>query len=187
MIFGRPAAYDSKRQQKLACCEVYAAELATPAFLQWLRSTITFDHSDHLDSVPHLGRYPLIVDPIIDKKRLSKVLMDGGSKLNIMYIETLDAMSINRSRIQPTRMLFHGIVPRKLAKSLRQIDLLVTFRDKSNFRTEILTFKVVGFCGTYHAIIGRPCYVKFMAVPNYTYLKLNMSSPHRVITVGTSF
>ena len=26
-----------------------------------------------------------------------------------------------------------------------------------------------------------------MAVPNYTYLKLKMPGPHRVITVGTSF
>ena len=46
---------------------------------------------------------------------------------------------------------------------------------------------MVGFHGTYHAILGRPCYVKFMAVPNYTYLKLKMSGPRRVITVSTSF
>ncbi|XP_066374992.1 uncharacterized protein [Miscanthus floridulus] len=52
---------------------------------------------------------------------------------------------------------------------------------------ETLTFEVVGFHGTYHTILGRPCYVKFMAVPNYTYLKLKMPSPHGVITVGTSF
>ena len=26
-----------------------------------------------------------------------------------------------------------------------------------------------------------------MAIPNYTYLKLKMSGPHGVITVGTSF
>ena len=26
-----------------------------------------------------------------------------------------------------------------------------------------------------------------MAVPNYTYLKLKMSGPHEVITIGTSF
>ena len=52
---------------------------------------------------------------------------------------------------------------------------------------ETLTFKVVGFHGTYHAILGRPCYAKFMAVPNYTYLKLKMSGPGGVITVGTSF
>ena len=52
---------------------------------------------------------------------------------------------------------------------------------------ETLTFEVVGFHGTYHAILGRPCYAKFMAVPNYTYLKLKMSGPRGVITVGTSF
>ena len=33
-----------------------------------------------------------MVDPIIGTKRLTKVLMDGGSNLNIMYVETLDAM-----------------------------------------------------------------------------------------------
>ena len=52
---------------------------------------------------------------------------------------------------------------------------------------ETLTFEVVGFYGTYHAILGYPCYVKFMDVPNYTYLKLKMSGPGGVITVGTSF
>jgi hypothetical protein len=99
MIFDGPTAYDSKHQQKLACHELYAAELATLAFLQWSRSAITFNHSNHPDSVVHQGWYPLIVDPIVDKKRLSKVLMDGGSGLNIMYIETLDAMGIEQSCI----------------------------------------------------------------------------------------
>jgi hypothetical protein len=46
---------------------------------------------------------------------------------------------------------------------------------------------VVGFRGTYHAVLGRPCYAKFMAVPNYTYLKLKMSGPNRVITVGSTY
>jgi hypothetical protein len=41
----------------------------------------------------------------------------------------------------------------------------------ANFRTETLTFEVVGFHGTYHAILGQPCYAKFMAIPNYAYLK----------------
>jgi hypothetical protein len=50
----------------------------------------------------------------------------------------------------------------------------------------MLTFEVVGFKGAYHAILGRPCYAKFMAVPNYTYLKMKMSGPNSVITVGSS-
>jgi hypothetical protein len=43
MIFGGTAAYDSKLCQKLARREVYATEPATPAFLRWSRSSITFD------------------------------------------------------------------------------------------------------------------------------------------------
>ena len=50
-----------------------------------------------------------------------------------------------------------------------------------------LTFEVVGFKGTYHAILGRPCYAKFMAVPNYTYLKLKMLGPNGVITVKSTY
>ena len=37
---------------------------------------------------------------------------------------------------------------------LGQIDLPVTFGDRSNYRTETLTFDVVGFLGTFHAILG---------------------------------
>jgi hypothetical protein len=45
---------------------------------------------------------------------------------------------------------------------------------------------VVGFQGTYHAVLGRPCYAKFMAVPNYTYLKLKMPGPNGM-TVGSMY
>jgi hypothetical protein len=36
-------------------------------------------------------------------------------------------------------------------------------------------------------VLGRPCYAKFMAVPNYTYLKLKMSGPNGVITIGSTY
>ena len=52
---------------------------------------------------------------------------------------------------------------------------------------ETLTFEVVGFHGTYNAILEHPCYAKFMAIPNYTYLKLKMLGPREVITIDTSF
>ena len=125
-----------------------------------------------------------MVDPIIDMKRITKVLMDGGSGLNIMYAEMLDAMGIERARIQPTGAPFHGIMLGKQAMPLGQIDLPIAFGDLINYRTETLTFEVVGFYGTYHAILGRPYYAKFMVVPNYTYLKLKMPGPGKVITVA---
>ena len=67
------------------------------------------------------------------------------------------------------------------------IDLPVTFGSKTNFRTETLTFEVVDWKGVYHALLGRPAYAKFMAVPNYTYLKLKMPEPNGVITVSSFF
>jgi hypothetical protein len=104
-----------------------------------------------------------------------------------MYAEMLDAMGIDRTHIRPTRAPFHGIMLGKQAKPLGQIDLPITFGNSSNFRMEVLTFEVVRFHETYHTILGHPCYAKFMAVPNYTYLKLKMSGPRRVITISTSF
>jgi hypothetical protein len=71
--------------------------------------------------------------------------------------------------------------------SVGQIDLPITFDDPFSYRTETLTFEVVRFYGTYHAILGRLCYAQFMAVPNYTYLKLKMSGPNGIITVDTTY
>jgi len=101
MIFRGSAAYDSKHRQKVACREVYTAGPATPAFLRWSESTITFDRADHPNAIPRPGRYPLVVDPIIGPKHLTKVLMDGGSGLNIMYAKMLDIMGIDRTHLCP--------------------------------------------------------------------------------------
>ena len=60
------------------------------------------------------------------------------------------------------------------AYPLGQIDLPIMFGNRANFRSKVLTFEVVDFPGSYHTILGRPCYAKFMAIPNYTYLKLKM-------------
>ena len=87
-------AIHSKRQHKVRYREACATKSAIPSFLSWLESPITFDQRDHPSHVTRPGRYPLVVNPIIRKKRLTKVLMDGCSGLNILYVNTLDAMRI---------------------------------------------------------------------------------------------
>jgi hypothetical protein len=137
--------------------------------------------------VPSPRKYPLVVDPVIGNARLTKVLMDGGSSLNIIYAETLGLLGIDLSTIRAGAAPFHGIIPGKRVLPLGQLDLPVCFGTPSNLRKETLTFEVVGFRGTYHAVLGRPCYTKFMAVPNYMYLNLKMSGPNGVITVGSTY
>jgi hypothetical protein len=187
MIYGGQVANASARHRKQERREVCSMKVAVPVYLDWSNKPITFDQGDHPNCVPSPRRYPLVVDSVIGNARLTKVLMDGGSSLNIIYAETLGILGIDLSTIWANAAPFHGIVPGKRVLPLGQLDLPVYFRTPSNFRKETLTFEVVGFRGTYHAVLGRPCYAKFMVIPNYTYLKLKMSGPNGTITIRSMY
>ena len=59
----------------------------------------------------------------------------------------------------------------------------VTFGTQANYRTEYLTFEVVNFKTSYHAILDRPMQGRFMAIPHHTYLILKMPAPNGVISI----
>ena len=65
----------------------------------WNDTTITFNADD--EPRPHAVRAPaaLVLNPIMDGFRLTKVLMDGGSGLNLIYEDTLNKMQMDRSLI----------------------------------------------------------------------------------------
>jgi hypothetical protein len=67
----------------------------------------------------------LVVDPVIGNSRFSKVLMDGGSNLNILCAHTLRLMGISMDQLRPSMTQFHGVVPCKCVQILGQIDLPV--------------------------------------------------------------
>ncbi|XP_066373685.1 uncharacterized protein [Miscanthus floridulus] len=119
--------------------------------------------------------------------RLTKVLMDGGSGLNKLYASTLDKMGIPQSSVRPSKAPSYGIVLGKEAVPLRPIQLNVAFGQPDNFHKEQLTFEFVDFPNVYHALLDRPCFAKFMAIPNYTYLNLKMPDLKGVITIEGSF
>jgi hypothetical protein len=145
MIYGGQVANTSARRRKQERREVCSVKVATPVYLDWSDKPITFDQVDHPDYVPNPVRYPLVVDLVIGNARLSKVLMDGGSSLNIIYAETLGLLGVVRSEIRAGAAPFHRIAPDKRILPLGQIDLPVCFRTLSNFRKETLTFEVIGF------------------------------------------
>jgi hypothetical protein len=138
---------------------------------------------DHLNRIPKPGRFPLIVNPLVGMTWLTKALMDGGNGLNLMYLNTFEGLGLTQDQLQSNPHPFYGVVPSKQSVPLGRVTLLITFRDTSNFHTEMLTFEVVNFSGSYHVILGRPWYVKFIAIPCYAYLKLKMPRPTGVITV----
>jgi hypothetical protein len=111
MIFGGSLARPSRRREKLIRCEVMNADVAKSSYLKLSEVPITFDRKDHPDTVPHPGSYPLVVGPLFKTRRIHKVLMDGGSGINVLYASTLDDMGIPRSALRPSMAPFHGVVP----------------------------------------------------------------------------
>ena len=114
---------------------------------------------------------------------MNKVFMDGGSGINNIFTDTLRKIKRSVENLPKSSNTFHGIVPGKAVSPKGTIQLDVTFGDPSHFRTESIEFKVVDWKSQYHAILGRPTFARFMAVPHYAYLKLKMTGPKGVITV----
>jgi hypothetical protein len=107
LIFGGPTTDMSNSQRKPERHEVLAAEKAPPSFLDWSEDAIIFSREDHPNRIPNPGQYPLVVDPVIGNARFSKVLMDGGSSLNILYAHTL--LGIGLDQLRPSTTPFHGV------------------------------------------------------------------------------
>jgi hypothetical protein len=133
MIYGGQVANASARHRKQERREVCSVKVVAPVYLDWSDKPITFDRGDHPDFVPNLGWYPLVVDPIIGNVRLSKVLMDRGSSLNIIYTETLGLLGVDRSEVWAGAAPFYGIATGKCILPLGQIYLPVCFRTPPNF------------------------------------------------------
>lgn len=108
---------------------------------------------------------------------MSRVFMDGDSSINIIFSNTLRKMLIPQSALKASDITFHGIIPGEAVHPLRRIRLDVIFGNKKISRREALKFEVVNWQSQYHAILGRPAFARFMAVPHYAYLKLKMPTP----------
>jgi hypothetical protein len=150
--------------------------VSTP--LRWSEVPITFSHADQWTSFSEPGRFPLILKPVVAGSKLNKVLIDGGSGLNVLFTKTLKKMKLDITHmLSKSTSPFYGIVPGNAAIPLGSVVLPVTFGDtRDNYRTEYVKFEVVDFETSYHAILGRPAITKFMVVPHYTYLVLKMPS-----------
>jgi hypothetical protein len=174
--FGR---LPTKQSQKATRREVLNFEPAVPTPLRWSEVPITFSRADQWISFSEPGRFPIVLKPVVAGSRLNKVLIDGGSGLNVLFTKTLKKMKLDITHmLTKSTSSFYSIVPGNAAIPLGLVVLPVTFGEtRENYCTEYIKFEVADFETSYHAILGRPAIAKFMAVPHYTYLVLKMPSP----------
>ena len=95
VIFSGAPDCRSKHQEKLALWTIMTAEPATPRYLNWSEYPIQFSREGQWTSVGNVGHYPLVLDPTITGITVTKVLIDGGAGLNIIFSETLGRWDYN--------------------------------------------------------------------------------------------
>jgi hypothetical protein len=175
----------TKRSQKAIRREVLNIEPTVPTPLRWSVVPITFSRVDQWTSFSEPGHFPLVLKPVVAGSILNKVLIDGGSGLNVLFTKTLKKMKLDITHmLTKSTSPFYGIVPGNATIPLGSVVLPVTFGEtRENYRTEYIKFEVTDFETSYHAILGRPAVAKFMAVPHYTYLVLKMPSPAGVLSL----
>ena len=96
----------------------------------------------------------MVLDPIIDGFHLTRVPMDGGNSLNLLYQDTVRKMGIDSSRTKPTNTTFKGVIPGVEARCMGSITLEVVFGLPDNFQSQDLIFNIVPFPSGYHALLG---------------------------------
>jgi hypothetical protein len=182
---------DDKRSRRQQHHEVNAVIPEVPQFMHWSEKPITWSRDDHPAVMPSPGAYAMVLDPTFSTERrtcrFSRVLIDGGSSINILYRDTMDRLGIKEKQLQPSRTVFHGIVPGLSCAPIGKVKIDVLFGDKNHFRHEPIWFEVVDLDSPYHALLGRPVMAKFMMVPHYAYLKMKMPGPKGIITIAGDY
>jgi hypothetical protein len=129
-----------------------------------------------------LGRFPLVLKPVVAGSRLNKVLIDGGSGLNVLFTKTLKKMKLDIThKLTKSTSPFYGIIPGNAAIPLGSVVLLVTFGEtRENYRTEYIKFEVADFepssadqpsPSSWWYLTTRTWYSKCQVQPEYSHCK----------------
>ena len=127
-IFGGLASNESRRERKLAARRVLAIAseetAVNPSYRPWSEVPITFSRADQWADIPYTWCFPLVLDATVQKVLFRKVLVDGGSALNLLFAGALRELGLGITDLTPSDS-FWGVVPGRAFKPLGEITLPV--------------------------------------------------------------
>jgi len=137
--------------------EILSIEPAIQRPLKYSEVPITFSREDQWTSFFEPGKFPLVLDPVVQGSKISRVLIDGGSGPNLIFASILRNMGLNyMSLLTPSKAPFYGNVPENSSTPIGSVTLPITFGKEQNFWTEHIKFEVADFESSFHGILGRP-------------------------------
>jgi hypothetical protein len=95
--------------------EVNVVMPAGPQYIHWSEAYITWGREDHPPLMPRPRGYAMVLNPImfseLHTRRFSRMLINGGSSINLLYRTSMEKLGIPAIQLKPTKLTFHGIMP----------------------------------------------------------------------------
>ena len=91
---------DNRRSRRQQQQEVQVVASNTLEFMHWSEKPISWSRADHSEVMPSPGSYALVLEATLATERraarFSRVLIDGGSSINILYRDTMEKLGIKQ-------------------------------------------------------------------------------------------
>jgi hypothetical protein len=96
----------------------------------------------------------MVIITHIDKRDVTRVLVDTGSQVEILFLSAFEQMGFDRKQLKEASKPLYSFGGRKIMP-IGSVSLLVSFTSLHNTRTEDITFDVVEMNYPYNAMFRR--------------------------------
>ncbi|VFQ67130.1 unnamed protein product [Cuscuta campestris] len=176
MIYGGPEGGDSAFQRKKWGRELYVGSVAfDPRRKQTRREPITFNDRD-LPSTGEDHSDPLVITMDMGGVDVSRVLVDTGSSVNVLYLEAFEKLKLCRTRLEPLKTPMSGFIGDSI-EAEGTILLTVELGTGDKVVQKQMRFVVVNIKCVHNAIVGRPVINKVRGIISMAHLCMKFYTP----------
>jgi hypothetical protein len=151
---------------------------------KWSHVQITFTEAN-IELTCFLHMNVMVISANIDKWNVTRVLVDNGSRAEILFLSTFEQMGFNKKQLKEASKPLYGFSGKKI-ELVGSISLHMSFGTLTNARTEYITFDVVDISYPYNAIFGRGSINTFEVALHSLYLCLKIPATQGVILFHSS-
>ncbi|VFQ87956.1 unnamed protein product [Cuscuta campestris] len=177
IIFGGPEGGDSAAQRKNLVRSIYVGEVSAepPRRKHTRREPIVFTDRD----LPPTGEDhndPLVITMDINGVDVARVLVDIGSSVNILYLETFQKLRLCRTQLEPLKTPLSGFTG-DTVEAEGSIVLPAELGSGEKTVWKKMRFIVVDIKCVHNAILGRPGINRVGAVISMPHLCMKFHTP----------
>ncbi|XP_012839266.1 PREDICTED: uncharacterized protein LOC105959672 [Erythranthe guttata] len=124
---------------------------------------------DHVDA--------LVVTTTVANFLVKKILVDGGSSADIMYLHAFKQLGIDNARFSPISTPLKGFT-REGIMSMGEVELPVSLGEDPCRITKLIKFLIVDKPSPYNIILGRSAIHTFKSIPSSYHQKWKFPTPY---------